>query len=53
MVDGDEYGTVSGMRTGSGNPSTHRKPATLPLHPAWISNYLTWDQTQDVIVAKQ
>jgi hypothetical protein len=29
----NEYGAIGGMRIGSGNRSTRKKPASLPLYP--------------------
>jgi hypothetical protein len=40
MMD-DECGAVGGMRIGSGNRSTRRKPTPVPLCPPQISHYLT------------
>jgi hypothetical protein len=45
MIDDDEWGAVSGMRTGRGNRSTWRKPAPVPLCPPQIPYDLTWAQT--------
>jgi hypothetical protein len=33
MIDDDDYGAVGGMRIGSGNRSTRRKPAPVPQIP--------------------
>jgi hypothetical protein len=41
--DDDECGAVGGMRIGSGNPSTRRKLATVPLRPPQIPHDLIWD----------
>jgi hypothetical protein len=45
MIDND-YGAVGGMRVGSGNRSTRRKPAPVPLRPPQIPHDLTWDRTR-------
>jgi hypothetical protein len=37
----DEYGTVSGVRTGRGNRNSWRKPALVPLCPPQIPHDLT------------
>jgi hypothetical protein len=42
MTDDDERGAVGGMRIGSGNRSTKRKPAPVPLSPPQIPHDLTW-----------
>jgi hypothetical protein len=46
----DEYGTVCGMRIGSGNWSTQRKPAPVPLYPPQMPHDLTRDRTQAATV---
>jgi hypothetical protein len=39
--DDDECGAVSRMRIGSGNRSTRRKPAPVPLCPPQSPHFLT------------
>jgi hypothetical protein len=41
-----ERGALGGMRTGSGNRSTPRKPAPVPLCPPQIPHDLTCDRTR-------
>jgi hypothetical protein len=45
MIDDDECGKVGGMRIGSGNRSTRRKLALMPLCPPQIKHGLTWART--------
>jgi hypothetical protein len=42
MIDGGDFGAVSGIRIGRGNRSTRRKPAPVPLCPPQIPHDLTW-----------
>jgi hypothetical protein len=42
----DECGAVGGVRTGRGNRSTRRKPASVPLCPPQIPHDLTWARTR-------
>jgi hypothetical protein len=43
--DDDACGAVSGMKIGSGNGSTRRKSAPVPLCPPQIPHDLTWVRT--------
>jgi hypothetical protein len=52
MID-DDYGAVGGMRIGSGNRSTWRKPAPVPLCPPQIPHDLTWDRTRAAAAGSQ
>jgi hypothetical protein len=52
MID-DDYGAVSGMRTGKGNRSTRRKLAPVTLCPPQIPHDLTWDRTLAAAVGSQ
>jgi hypothetical protein len=51
--DDDDYGAVGGMRIGTGNRSTRRKPAPVPHCPPQIPHDLTWDRTQAAAVGSQ
>jgi hypothetical protein len=54
MIDDgdDDYdcGAIGGMRTGSGNRSTRRKPAPVPLCPPKIPHDLTLARTRAAAV---
>jgi hypothetical protein len=52
MID-DECGAVGGMRIGSGNRTTRRKPAPLPLCPPQIPQDLTRARTLAAAVGSQ
>jgi hypothetical protein len=49
----DDYGAVSGMRTGRWNRSTRRKSAPVPLCPPQIPHDLAWDRTRAAAVGSQ
>jgi hypothetical protein len=53
MIDEDDYGELGGMRIGSGNPSTRRKPAPVSLSPPQIPHDLNWDRTRAAAVESQ
>jgi hypothetical protein len=53
MIDDDDYGALGGMRTGRGNRSTRRKPASVALCPPQIPHDLTWDRTRAAAVGSQ
>jgi hypothetical protein len=52
MID-DECGAVGGIRFGSRNRSTWRKPVPMPLRPPQIPQDLTWDRTQAATVGSR
>jgi hypothetical protein len=46
MIDDDVCGGTGGMQIGTGNRSTRRKPALVPLCPPQIPHDLTRARTQ-------
>jgi hypothetical protein len=51
--DDDECGAVGGMIIGSGNRSTCRKPAPVPLCPPQMPHDLTWDRNRAAAVGSR
>jgi hypothetical protein len=49
----NEYGAVGRTRIGSGNRSTWRKPAPVPLSLKRIPHDFTWDRTQVATVGSR
>jgi hypothetical protein len=53
MIDDDDCGAIGGMRIGSGNRSTRRKPTPAPLCAPQISHDLTWARTRAAALGNQ
>jgi hypothetical protein len=53
MIDDGDCGAIGGMKIGSGNRSTPRKPAPAPLCPPQIPHDQTRAQTQAAAVGSQ
>jgi hypothetical protein len=53
MTDEGDCGAIGGMKTGRGNRSTRRKPATAPLCPPQIPHDQTWARIRAAAVVSQ
>jgi hypothetical protein len=53
MIDEGDCGTIGGMKIGSGNRSTRRKPAPAPLCPPQIPHDQTRAGTRAAAVGSQ
>jgi hypothetical protein len=53
MIEDGECRTVGGMRIGSGNRSTRRKPTAVPLYPPQIPYELRWAGTRAAAVGSR
>jgi hypothetical protein len=53
MIDEGDCGAIGGMKIGTGNRSTRRKPAPAPLYPPQIPHDQTRARTRAAAVGSQ